>query len=194
LHESESELLNDWRFTANQFVLAPSSLRFTTRAFFLQLNPYATSSLTWGWLCILWICLAFVSYIACYWKFLLLCYIRVFCQSRLCKTDHVYLTCLLYNIYKFSSYLTCNTLHLPNKAQPVNAVWRNSRCLLWEPYGTHKYAVWAECRDILYKNSVRTSQETHYVSATVINRLMLSGETVAVYYENHTEHINTLTG
>jgi hypothetical protein len=41
-------------------------------------------------------------------------------------------------------------------------------------------------------NSVRTSQETHYVSATKTNRLMLFGETVAVYCENHTEHINTL--
>jgi hypothetical protein len=43
-----------------------------------------------------------------------------------------------------------------------------------------------------HKNSVRTSQETHYVSATNPNRLMLFGETVAVYCENHTEHINTL--
>jgi hypothetical protein len=42
--------------------------------------------------------------------------------------------------------------------------------------------------------SVRTSQETHYVSATEPNRLMLFGETVAVYCENHTEHINTLCG
>jgi hypothetical protein len=31
---------------------------------------------------------------------------------------------------------------------------------------------------------VRTSQETHYVSATEPNRLMLFGETVAVYCEN----------
>jgi hypothetical protein len=31
---------------------------------------------------------------------------------------------------------------------------------------------------ILYKNSVRTSQETHYVSAAKPNRLMLFGETV----------------
>jgi hypothetical protein len=35
--------------------------------------------------------------------------------------------------------------------------------------------------------SVRTSQETHYVSATKPNRLMLFRETVAVYCENHTE-------
>jgi hypothetical protein len=32
-----------------------------------------------------------------------------------------------------------------------------------------------------------TSQETHYVSATEPNRLMLFGETVAVYCENHKE-------
>jgi hypothetical protein len=46
----------------------------------------------------------------------------------------------------------------------------------------------------LYKNSVRTSQETRYVSATETNRLILFRETVAVYCENHTEHTNTLCG
>jgi hypothetical protein len=45
-----------------------------------------------------------------------------------------------------------------------------------------------------YKHSVRTSQETHYVSITKPNRLMLFGETVAVYYENHTEHTDALCG
>jgi hypothetical protein len=39
-----------------------------------------------------------------------------------------------------------------------------------------------------------TSQETHYVSATKPNRLMLFREIIAVYCENHTEHINTLCG
>jgi hypothetical protein len=33
---------------------------------------------------------------------------------------------LLNNIYKFSSYLTGNTLRHHYKAQPVNAVWGNS--------------------------------------------------------------------
>jgi hypothetical protein len=46
----------------------------------------------------------------------------------------------------------------------------------------------------LYINPVRTSQETHYVSATKPNRLMLFGETDAVYCENHTEHTDTLCG
>jgi hypothetical protein len=61
---SESKLLCDWRFTANQFVLAPRPLRLTTRDFFSQLkpcrhSPYVTSSLTSGWVCLLWICLPF---------------------------------------------------------------------------------------------------------------------------------------
>jgi hypothetical protein len=46
----------------------------------------------------------------------------------------------------------------------------------------------------MYKNPVRTSQETHYVSTTKPNRLMLFRETVAVYCENHTEHINSMGG
>jgi hypothetical protein len=53
--ESESELLYDWPFTANQFVLATSPLRITT-SIFSQLytcghRPYITSSLTRGWVC-----------------------------------------------------------------------------------------------------------------------------------------------
>jgi hypothetical protein len=48
--ESESELLYDWQFTANQFVSAPSLLRPMTSNFFFQLNTcgyssYVTSSL-----------------------------------------------------------------------------------------------------------------------------------------------------
>jgi hypothetical protein len=34
--ESESELLYDWRFTANQFVLATSPLRLTTSIFSIE--------------------------------------------------------------------------------------------------------------------------------------------------------------
>jgi hypothetical protein len=40
--------------------------------------------------------------------------------------------------------------------------------------------------------TVRTSQETHYVSTTETNRLMLFGETFAVYCENHTEQTDTI--
>jgi hypothetical protein len=39
-------------------------------------------------------------------------------------------------------------------------------------------------------DTVRTSQETHYVSATEPNRLMLFGETVAVCLEKLTKHAN----
>jgi hypothetical protein len=48
---------------------------------------------------------------------------------------------LLNNIYKFSPYLTGSTLHLRYRDQPVRAVQGNSRCLLWEPYGTYRYTV-----------------------------------------------------
>jgi hypothetical protein len=49
-----------------------------------------------------------------------------------------------------------------------------------------------EFLQIIYKDSVRTSQETYYASATKPNGLMLFRETVAVYCENQMEHINTL--
>jgi hypothetical protein len=50
-----SKLLYDWRFTANQFVLAASGSRLTTSNFIFQLNtcgynPYETSCLTVGWI------------------------------------------------------------------------------------------------------------------------------------------------
>jgi hypothetical protein len=44
------------------------------------------------------------------------------------------------------------------------------------------------------KNPVRISQETHYVSATKPNRLMLFRKQLVVYCENHTEHTDTLCG
>jgi hypothetical protein len=43
-------------------------------------------------------------------------------------------------------------------------------------------------------NSVCTSHETYYVSATKPNRLMLFSETVSVYYEKHIEHTDVLSG
>jgi hypothetical protein len=46
----------------------------------------------------------------------------------------------------------------------------------------------------MYNNLVHTSQETHHVSATKPNRLMLFRKTVAVYCEKHTEHTDTLCG
>jgi thioredoxin-related protein len=87
-------------------------------------------------------------------------------------------------MYESCPYLTGNTLCLHYRAQPVNAVWGKNRCLLRAPDGTHRYTAWA----------VRTAQETRYVSTTEFNRLMLFGETVAVYCKNHMEHTDTLCG
>jgi hypothetical protein len=63
--ESESELLYDWRFTANQFVLATSRLRLTAINFFQRKlcghNSYVTSCLTRGWVCRLQLMLVLAS-------------------------------------------------------------------------------------------------------------------------------------
>jgi hypothetical protein len=45
----------------------------------------------------------------------------------------------------------------------------------------------------VWKNSVRTLQETH-IPATKTNQLMLFRETVVVYCENHTKCAKTLCG
>jgi hypothetical protein len=58
--ESESESLYDWRFTANQFVLATSPLRLTTSNFIFQLN-IAVIVLTRGWVCRLQLLLVLAS-------------------------------------------------------------------------------------------------------------------------------------
>jgi hypothetical protein len=49
-----------------------------------------------------------------------------------------------------------------------------------------------ESRLLGYKNPICTSQETHYVSTIEPSRLMLLGETVAVYCENRTEYTDTV--
>jgi hypothetical protein len=46
--------------------------------------------------------------------------VAVYCENHTGHTD----------VYKSSSYLTRNILRLRYKAQPVNAVWGKSRCLL----------------------------------------------------------------
>jgi hypothetical protein len=62
----ESELHYQYRFTANQFVLATSPLRLTTGIFFFKLNtcghsPYVTSALTREWVCRLQLLLTLTS-------------------------------------------------------------------------------------------------------------------------------------
>jgi hypothetical protein len=60
-----SELLYEWRFTANQFVFAPSPLRHTTRIFFQQNTcgycSYVTSPQPRGWVCRLQLLLVLAS-------------------------------------------------------------------------------------------------------------------------------------
>jgi hypothetical protein len=48
--------------------------------------------------------------------------VAVHCENR---TEHINTLCGY-----FSTYLTGDTLRLHYRAQPVNAVWGNSRCLL----------------------------------------------------------------
>jgi hypothetical protein len=66
MNNSKSELLCDWRFTANRFVLATSPLRLTASNFIFQLNtccysPRVTSSLTRGRVCCLYLLLVLAS-------------------------------------------------------------------------------------------------------------------------------------
>jgi hypothetical protein len=63
--------------------------------------------------------------------------------------------------------------------------FRETVSVYCENHTEHTNTLWVE-------NSVLTSQETHYVSDTKPNQLMLFRETLAVYRENHTEHTNTL--
>jgi hypothetical protein len=81
-------------------------------------------------------------------------------------------------------YLTGNTLRLHYKAQPVNAVWGNNGSILWEPYGTHRYTVWAEF-------GACTSHDTFYGSGTKPNQLMPFRERFPLYCENNTEQRDT---
>jgi hypothetical protein len=45
---------------------------------------------------------------------------------------------------------------------------------------------------LVHRHLVRISQDTHYVSGTETNRLMLFGKTVAGYWENHAEHTDAV--
>jgi hypothetical protein len=63
---SKSNFLYYWRLTSNQFVLASSPLRLTTRDIFSPLklrgnSPYVTFPLMRIWVYLLWICLAFLQ-------------------------------------------------------------------------------------------------------------------------------------
>jgi hypothetical protein len=61
--------------------------------------------------------------------------VAVYCENH---TEHKY------TLWAENSVRTSQETRLRYKDQPVNAVQGNSRCLLWEPYGTHKYILCAE--------------------------------------------------
>jgi hypothetical protein len=110
--ESESELLYDWRFTANQFVLAPSPLTLTTRVFLTEplwseslCNNLSDESMGLCLIDMLVLLSNVWSHMTCYWKFLLLHYIQILCQSRFCKADHACLTYL--TKHSFPQLLHC---------------------------------------------------------------------------------------
>jgi hypothetical protein len=103
--------------------------------------------------------------------------IAVYCENR---TGHRYTAVTdakFWYIYNSSFYLTGNTLRLCYRAQPFNAVWGNSRCLLYH----------TEPTDTLCGQFV-----PHRKHILPPNRLMLFGETVAVYCQSSTEHTDTL--
>jgi hypothetical protein len=46
--------------------------------------------------------------------------------------------------------------------------------------------------DLLFKTSVPSYEETHYISITKTSRLMLFREIIRAYFNNHTNPRNTL--
>jgi hypothetical protein len=80
---SKSELLYDWRFTANHFVLAPGPLRPTTRDFSHHWNLAVVVD---GFVSYELLCFSSsinFAHMTCYRKFFLLHYTQVLCQYRL---------------------------------------------------------------------------------------------------------------
>jgi aminopeptidase C len=61
-------------------------------------------------------------------------YLMMYAARIISKYGLIFKNSILNNIYacKSGSYLAGNTLRLRYKAQLVNAVWKNSRCLLCE--------------------------------------------------------------
>jgi hypothetical protein len=81
--------------------------------------------------------------------------VAVYCENH---TKHINTLC-----GHFSLYLTGNTLLPSHRAQPVNAVWGNSRCRMWEPYGTRKY---------LHFTKLHAQEPLHSITDTNINIYM----------------------
>jgi hypothetical protein len=58
-------------------------------------------------------------------------------------TGYTYIGCL---VYRTSSYRAVNNPHVGYKKQSFSVVKTKSRCLLRDPYKTHKYILWEERR------------------------------------------------
>jgi hypothetical protein len=144
------------------------------------------------WVFLLWIGFASplssvrIAHRARYWKFFLVHYIQVLCQSVLCKAGHAYLTYLM--LQRQLSHLNGRKLdHRQVSASYILCM--ASPCPMLQ---TCSFPWFCILNFFQIMSSIRTSQETHYVTATKPNRLMLFMETVAVYCENHTEYTDTL--
>jgi hypothetical protein len=114
------------------------------------------------------------------------------------------------NIYKFSLNLIRNTLCVRYRDEPVNAVWRKSRCLFWEPYEPHKFSpyligntlllryidqpvnpVWGNSRCLLWE-PYGTHTFSPYLTGNTLCVRYRDEPVNAVYCENHTEHTDTV--
>jgi hypothetical protein len=85
--------------------------------------------------------------------------------------ETVAVCCENHTEHRCISYLTGNILLL--RVQPVNALWEKQSLLIVRTIRNTQI-------------QFRTSQKTHYISATETNWLLLFRETVAVYGENGT--------
>jgi hypothetical protein len=83
--------------------------------------------------------------------------------------------------------------HSPSSSAPIMNTWSYTST----PHILHGLVLKLLKTEFLLNNICKYSPYltgTHYISAKKPNRLMLFGETVAVYCENHTEHTDTLCG
>jgi hypothetical protein len=67
-----------------------------------------------------------------------------------------------------SLYLAGHTLRLHYKAQPVNTVWGNSRCLLWKPYGTQIHSVGKMQKRSLFRHYATSRKVAGLIPVEVI--------------------------
>jgi hypothetical protein len=95
-------------------------------------------------------------------------------------------------------YVTC----VLKVALILPSVWRDAELVTWRNVdrgdtrhtGQHSwdYYLFEDC--IIFKDSVRTAQQTPSVSVLRTNKLLVYSEIIAPCSEIHTKHINTLCG